>query len=56
LASVKLSLEDLHRPWSQPELKRFLSEDKRKLQYTEYFGDGESKAFCEVENWVEKGS
>ena len=29
------------------------SEDKHKLQYTEYFGDGDSKAFGEVENTYE---
>ena len=29
------------------------SEDKHKLQYTEYFGDGDSKAFGEMENTYE---
>ena len=29
------------------------SEETRKLQYTEYFGDGDSKAYNEVENAYE---
>jgi hypothetical protein len=29
------------------------SEESRKLQYTEYFGDGDSKAYNEVENCYE---
>lgn len=31
----------------------FSSEETRKLQYTEYFGDGDSKAYNEVENCYE---